>query len=686
MAHRLSATQKLELHQALHGYADGHHQLAISTVLQPRDQKTLAALSDISGSGARIPDEGYLTGYPLSGSGVFALARTWPAHEMKRPGCVWTHTLLIDFSDLAALEVLTDLLGLFRKPAELGVAPEYGKPITISVNTGADVTTIAESWARKVIAALYGLPRRRVVLGRSGDEVDRAVLELWSQQWPRLRRSFRFCSFAVTDRSFDRNSFDLQVVPVADRSIFTRFADAVIAENDDSTIGQWVDDAIQDLLDPDRFGLRTFFREIGAERGTGREEFRPICRLHRAISSCYKTQSSIHKAISVLQEEFGMGEARLARKTVVNKALDQLEKLDESGFEFLWSNLGSADPDILRDRAARLGELVWKRDPRMLLSILNEGEPINCVLERAMVGLDASDLVTGLAHAPGLLKTALAHRPELVMAPALWERLDGVEDAFRVAKEAHLETDALSAAMVGGRSDLASQAVQALGSGMVLRALSASWDSICDGNRRWLEESVGEPADVARFLSTGSRIPMAMLYALCRVLPPDAVPSEHGDDPWLVSWGSSVGEIEHAAASYMGAYFICRALGRRSTCPGELTRTSFERIHTDAGSGRLMRESWLLMEPRLPWIASWSEWDRCHRIRVGVADLFVDRNLSPVLFGELCEDDQLFSQLVDRVAKSKRGRNYLKRVRRAMYRQGNGRLDARERMLRKRLG
>ena len=40
--------------------------------------------------------ESYLTAYPLPRSSLVAFARTWTAPEMPRPGCVWTHTLLIE--------------------------------------------------------------------------------------------------------------------------------------------------------------------------------------------------------------------------------------------------------------------------------------------------------------------------------------------------------------------------------------------------------------------------------------------------------------------------------------------------------------------------------------------------------------------------------------------------------------
>ena len=49
---------------------------------------------------------------------------TWPAWEMPRPGCVWTHTLLLDSEALAACEP-SQLLQFFRRPA--GPEPDLGE-------------------------------------------------------------------------------------------------------------------------------------------------------------------------------------------------------------------------------------------------------------------------------------------------------------------------------------------------------------------------------------------------------------------------------------------------------------------------------------------------------------------------------------------------------------------------------
>ena len=664
MAHGLKVANKPKLHQALHGYADGHHQLALSTPLKPRDQRRILALSDISGPSARIGAEGYLTGYPLSESGFFALGRTWSAPEMERPGCVWTHTLLIDFSDLAALETLTGLLDLFRRPSGASAAPEYAKPATLALSAKADVSSLAESWARLVIAALYGMPRRRIVAGHFGEEVDLTVLSLWSQQWPRLRRSFRFCTFATADRSADSDSFDLQVVPISDRSARTRFLNVVEAETGAPGRARWLDDAVQDLLDPDGSGLRGCFRRLGADIVAGREAFRPLCRLHRAMTGSHGRPSALGDAITVLQDELGAEQARVAWETVAKAAFERVETLDEPSFRFMWNNLSLVDADTLICGAAQLGKLAWQRDPGLLVPALDDEGPLKVVIERTLAALDASELVAGLARAPAVRGTALTHRPQIIGLPAFWLRLDNVGEAFRAAKDGHLEDAALAAAMLGGRHDLAPQAVQEFGSRLVLQVLCASWDSVGDGIRNWLKESVGDFAVVAEFLATEKAIPLPMLYELSRELPPDAVPNDYGDDPWLVCWRQAVGTIDDSAASYIAAYLLSRALGQRSLCPGELAQLSFERTHAAAANNRLTQESWRLLESRLPWSSSWLEWDRCHRLRVGVTDLFIECGLAPGLFAMLCEDDQLFSLLSERAAKRRRGRNYLKRVRR----------------------
>ena len=104
MAHAVTQTPGFRLHQVLHGYADGHRLIASSTTLPPADARLMLQLSDSAGLGARIPDNGYLTGFPLANARLYVVARTWAAPEKPRPGCDWTQSLLIAFEDLAQIE------------------------------------------------------------------------------------------------------------------------------------------------------------------------------------------------------------------------------------------------------------------------------------------------------------------------------------------------------------------------------------------------------------------------------------------------------------------------------------------------------------------------------------------------------------------------------------------------------
>ena len=46
------------------------------------------------------------------------LSKTWAAPEISRPGCIWTHSLFISFTELAQIEDPRILLQLFVRPTD----------------------------------------------------------------------------------------------------------------------------------------------------------------------------------------------------------------------------------------------------------------------------------------------------------------------------------------------------------------------------------------------------------------------------------------------------------------------------------------------------------------------------------------------------------------------------------------
>ena len=121
----------MKIEQLLHGYDNGHRLLAGSVLLKNNmEMDAVATLSDWSeyvapGGG----ESSYVTAYPLQESGYYVIAKTWYADEMKRPGCVWTHSLLIPFDALNHLDDFERLSALFKRPSLDGSYDEYSRTI-----------------------------------------------------------------------------------------------------------------------------------------------------------------------------------------------------------------------------------------------------------------------------------------------------------------------------------------------------------------------------------------------------------------------------------------------------------------------------------------------------------------------------------------------------------------------------
>jgi hypothetical protein len=166
-----------------------------------------------------------------------------------------------------------------------------------------------------------------------------------------------------------------------------------------------------------------------------------------------------------------------------------------------------------------------------------------------------------------------------------------------------------------------------------------------------------------------------MLTEIVRLLPPDAVPNDYGDDPWLIAVRASQKIGPKTPYLFLCAYLLSRALGSRSRSCGELAQVGFEPVYTAAAADRLPEEAWHILEPRLPWSFSWVAWDRCQRIRTAVSDLFVERDLAPELFARITTDDHMFASVAETSARTWRGRRFLEQVRRHLNKD-RGRNDA----------
>lgn len=200
----------IKIEQTLHGYSNGHRLLSSSCNFPDNEMKTLTILSDLSGNEFVKHFEKYYTGYSLNQDKV-VLACTWYATEMKRPGCVWTHSLILSKDDLKKYgNKLGNVVSLFRKPINNDSFSFYNNPIQIELNSRYELD---EHKLKYLIWCLWGNRLPLVVFADNADEYEKEMIYLYLSQYEMLPEKFSFCTGAMALRLVDQKIMDFQIAP-----------------------------------------------------------------------------------------------------------------------------------------------------------------------------------------------------------------------------------------------------------------------------------------------------------------------------------------------------------------------------------------------------------------------------------------------------------------------------------------
>ena len=672
MARKLNNKPAIEIHQALHGYSDGHRQLAISAKLEALDSKLLLTFSDISGPGAKPESDGYLTGYPLSRSGFFALSRTWLALEMPRPGCVWTHTLLVNFADLAVIESLEELYGYFRYPKSPNELERYSTPLELVITECASRPVKIGEPERRIVQELYGSPDKRVLVERATASSDELVLALWSQQWPRLRRSFSFCSLCTRDRSSSGINFDLQLMARNFRSGTIQGSNPREAgEHHPREAGEhhsrqeiWLLRTLRDLERPNEKGLRSFLKLVGSDVEGGREAFQPLCTLFARLEQGNGKPSMLRPALAALKEPI-LTNARTAQAVVANVLAANIEHVDDVELSFLWKNIEYVDKELVSKQGSSVVRALWRRTPEGF----NKGSWSNAtqrsLIDRAVETTELSELLIHVIGVPELEEIALLSRPKITQEAQFWKNATELARAVEFAASTVDKDKALVAMITAEREDLAQLAISNMGEKevlLVIASLSASNRNIV-GVREWTVEATRNTAGITEILRKEKKLELAFLSMVAGCVSEDAILSQDEEDPWLIALRNA-GAVDGGKALdlHLAVFLLCRAFRRASRSPGGLVRAGFESVDKAMAERRLPEELWRKLERHLPVSIFWFGWSRTHRVRSAVANLFVEGGLAPEEFVQITSEPDIFGDLVRQLSWSRSGREYLEEV------------------------
>lgn len=664
----MSKQSSVEIHQGLFGYQDGHRLLATSAELDDESANSVLTLSDLATSSSDI-GPGYWTGVPLPRSKSYALIRTWLAPEMPRPGCVWSHVLYIKFADMGRIPDLGSVARLASYPSRPLSLANYRSPLGFEVD--GDRAAAAQRFTRE--HALQAL--RRIYIRHddkhaaiSRESLDAVTFAIWSQQWPRLRRSFAF-------RTTGQGQY-----PSSVHELMTLRAEAQLLPEDGSynASRDWEEIAIEDLFDVQDGAFRQFVWRYGSDLRHSRDRFVFLARLFAAMQTkelsgpplraLLDSMSRVLKdpADGKLLKQHFMAAGR-ARFSLVPRC-DSLEVLEFYARSGGASGLPQPDEDLLEALGAN-----WPADSDRLLSVtselLHKEEKFGDQLARRLArGAAAGSILSRAASYADVLRVVVSEEPSLLdngaivsleptlisdllqwvpdggdLAHRLVDRLFGIEDAGVAQTMAHKAPDAVLKRLL---TDLAAAAR----GGHEVR--DSAW---LDPGRR-IAAAI-DPSTALDQVST-----LSELAAWGRLL--DYSTSLGLKFPilrWSTALTRSNDDIRGGHKSSLYAYLFIMACIRPMQGCEPLLELTFSTLHRDIERGTLTARAQALLEVCLPPLAWWKNWDTGLRLKQGVVNAYVEGQLDAGSFFRLTSDKDDMEQLVELAEDSKAGRHYLRR-------------------------
>ncbi len=679
--------------QCLHGYKDGHRLIATSANVSKESEKELAILSDLSGNAGGQEFPPYLTGYPLQADNLYAFARTWPATEMRRPGCVWTHTLLIGLNDLPIGQTLSKLMSYFRRPFGPNGPKDYSEQIEIRSSTSDAAFCPGNelelelgpvgSWLHSAIQAFYAESKPIMLLGDMS-LIEPTLLSLWTQGWSTLQYNLSFCTLAISPRSAKRRSFELQASThqMLRKSSWSNAKTILIdtvRPRDASPAGYqtWSMLVANDVCHPNAGGYRDFLRTFGEEFVDERNAVPRLSRVFEILA--LEDASSQSSIVDRVREEFPLSSdaVKLKRWLFGFRAEPTAFRSPSASYFSLLKQLLSSEHINAFDQAAvtvREGLTAnWQRlsgaQRAQLLAevtLANVSPVVDAILEGVAAAISERELAWLPSGAPQVLARLVSLRPELMASAQIWQHplfvtewLESNAETMRALDKetarrivhASLTADAGYAAPIFGSLWGPPVAVSCL------RFVDAeSCRESREPAREW-KAVVGKYAtEVIDEISAWPEVSSAAVALVACAI------GASGKQIAARTWTSILDRLradDNELTPAVKSALLEVALQDSGEAASRLLEYGFEDVHTSLVRSELSLDAWNRLRKYLPPLTIWDSWDTAERLRRGVSAWYV-RNQRPLeeVFA-LTDDEVCMRRLLRAIRLQLEGRHYL---------------------------
>ena len=652
----------IAIQQALLGYERGHRLLASSSIVDSTSKHSLLQFSDRSIAVGQIPENGYVTGYPLPELGVYVLARTWAAPEISRPGCIWTHSLLISFTELAQIDDPRRLLQLFCRPTGPEERERYTMPLVLNLMQERSWLSIDIDLARALLIRLYTEPNAGVFMSpRNQETADVTLLAIWGQQWPRLRRNFRFCSLTAEDRSTEEHKFDVQFIASAHYEAYTPNSEKV------SNLDEWIDLCVDDLVSPNST-FRKFVWRAGGDISGGRNRFAELCRLFAERMQTDEI-SAVERTLGYVVHRLPPEEGRLLRSSAIKDAVQLGDKLSREGLLEILPYLDEYLQFMKNGAGGVLARRYWELDPEV---VVGADAPV-CLRtesEELIKSLDHVRVIEAVRRGGCVAKAVVDRRVDVLENKEIWlsEVSELAVAALSRVTSSSRQRAIVSALLSASRVDLVDPVCQQFSAENVLASTISPPPGELQAARLFSERAFSLLKDKGSFVETvlhkeKRHVDKNLVYLFSQHVSPNIPDAgcNTDEDPWVALWDSGTGDLGPNKTDRVMIFFVLRAIVEADAHAASLLAVSFDRLLDRYSSARLNYESRARVMEHLV-LSDWYDWTFESRLTRTVASVALMQKFAALQLRAVSKNHHRLSRIVRAIAEFDGGKDYLKEI------------------------
>lgn len=633
--------------------------------------------------------EEYFSGYPIPRSSFYAFAKTWYAKELPRPGCVWTHTLLIEKRELSRVDDLSKLSALFSRPYTSSDFSQYSNAIifdeNLVINEGInDYYTSSQLPTEKVVrVAFFGLsPKPVFLVAPNARTFERIPLQIWKILWVGLRNRYSFCTGSLSNRVIEQMPFDLQIIPKSNQITIKREAsDAIFLDEQTKVANVIASDrellVLEEMLQQPAF--LDFVRRYASDLSGGRESMKLLSSCFKAIEDTRDGTKTLSEFTETIASSFpGKDDAMTLKMTLYAPPLNTALKsglLDKKEEELLLELMTTTHYSCLtqenlsiKPRTRSLWATSKYSAKKLLFDTLElDHNPLfdDFLSETASV-LSLKDTLEVIKAKPKLLSFFVLNNHQLANSPEIWRASADVQrEVFDVLADPNQKSSVdwnavVSAIFAGGGEHLADRIVEKIGIAPLLENIDRIKSGPIEFSKILKRAVSSKDAIVCEWLESNSSPSHSSLIVL-------ALSSEHGScifsitnlSPWVELSESLQSKSDLDIRTRLAAFLLAMGFSNKSQEAYKLVVRSFQIVYHAAETDVLPYDSWRILESLVPNLGMWRNWDKCERLLRGMAERYLSRGWPVSSFTQVTNREDLLRRLLKRFLKTGNGSKFV---------------------------